>query len=186
VVAGQAYTLSAWVQGNYVHLGVAGGALTWAPAAASWTRLSMSFTASGSTATVILHGWYGQPPYLADDVWLDGPGDPPTGPPPPTTPPPTGPPSTGPLPTGPPPADLPEHTLTGYWHNFLNNSTAIRIRDVSPAYDIIVVAFAEQVPGQPGAVQFNVDSALSGALGGYRNADLVADVAAKRAQGNGC
>jgi chitinase len=182
VVPGQAYTLSAWVQGNFVHLGVQGGALTWTPAAASWTRLTMSFTASGSTATIFLHGWYGQPPYLADDVSLDGPGNPPTGPPP-TTPPPTTPPPTSPPPTGPPPADLPAHTLTGYWHNFLNNSTAIRIRDVSSAYDIIVVAFAEQVPGQPGAVQFNVDSALSGALGGYSNAALAADVAAKQAQG---
>ena len=62
VVPGQAYTLSAWVQGNYVHLGVQGGSLTWTPAAPSWTRLSMSFTASGSTATIFLHGWYGQPP----------------------------------------------------------------------------------------------------------------------------
>jgi chitinase len=182
VVPGQAYTLSAWVQGNYVHLGVAGGSLTWTPAAASWTRLSMSFTASGSSVTIFLHGWYGQPPYLADDVSLDGPGTPPTGPPP-TTAPPTSAPPTTPPPTNPPSGNLPRHTLTGYWHNFLNGSTAIRVRDVSNAYDIIVLAFAEQVPGQPGAVQFNVDSALSSALGGYSNANLIADIAAKRAQG---
>jgi chitinase len=183
VQPGAQHTLSAWVQGSFVHLGVEGGPTTWIPSAANWTQLSASFVPSGSTVTIFLHGWYGQPAYLADDVALDGPGeapDPPTDPP--TEPPPTEPPPTDP-PPDPPPGDLPAHTLTGYWHNFLNNSTALRIADVSSAYDIIVVAFAGQVPGQPGAVQFNVDSALSSALGGYRNADFAADIAAKQAQG---
>jgi chitinase len=80
-------------------------------------------------------------------------------------------------------ANLPTHTLIGYWHNFRNNSTDLRIRDVSAAYDVIVVAFAEQVFGQPGAVEFNVDSSLSAALGGYSNAAFAADIAAKQAQG---
>lgn len=177
----QAYQLSAFVQGSYVHLGVVGGPVTWTPSATGWTQLSTTFTATGSTATVYLHGWYGQPAYHADDLVLDGPGDPPTQPPP-SQPPPTEPPPTEP-PPDPPPGDLPAHTLTGYWHNFVNNSTAIRLRDVADAYDVIVVAFAEQVAGQPGAVRFSVDSALSSALGGYTNADLVADIAAKQAQG---
>jgi chitinase len=175
VQPGVQHTLSAWVRGSYVHLGVTGGPLTWTPSATDWTRLSTSFVPSGSTVTIFIHGWYGQPAYHADDVALDGPGNPPTNPP--TTPPTTNP------PTDPPPSDLPDHTLTGYWHNFLNGSTAIRVEDVADAYDIIVLAFAEQVPGQPGAVQFNVDSALSAALGGYSNADLIADIAAKRAEG---
>src|SRR5689334_15767756 len=39
VVSGQRYTLSAWVQGNYVYLGVTGGASTWTPGASSYTQL---------------------------------------------------------------------------------------------------------------------------------------------------
>src|SRR5688572_23628128 len=59
VVAGTQYTLTAWVRGSYVYLGVTGGASTWTPNATDWTRLTFNFTASGSTAQVYLHGWYG-------------------------------------------------------------------------------------------------------------------------------
>ncbi len=37
--------------------------------------------------------------------------------------------------------------LIGYWHNFDNGSSNIRLRDVSPNYDVIQVAFAEPVGG---------------------------------------
>ncbi|GAB3810070.1 chitinase [Kribbella italica] len=76
-----AYTLSAWVRGSYVYLGVTGGASTWTPSATSYTQLTVSFTTSASqtSAQIYLHGWYGQPAYQADDVSLDGPGgNPPT------------------------------------------------------------------------------------------------------------
>ncbi|MFD3943832.1 carbohydrate binding domain-containing protein [Streptomyces sp. NPDC058579] len=71
-----AYTLSAWVRGAYVYLGVDGGGSTWTPSAASYTQLSLSFTtgASQTSATIYTHGWYGQGTYHADDVSLDGPG----------------------------------------------------------------------------------------------------------------
>lgn len=71
-----AYTLTAWVRGTYVHLGVDGGAATWTPSASGYTKLTVSFTtgASQSTANVYLHGWYGQGTYHADDISLDGPG----------------------------------------------------------------------------------------------------------------
>ncbi|MGP3983317.1 carbohydrate binding domain-containing protein [Streptomyces sp. KR80] len=71
-----AYTLSAWVRGNYVYLGVNGGSSTWTPSAASYTQLSVSFTtgASQTSAEIYLHGWYAQGTYYADDVSLDGPG----------------------------------------------------------------------------------------------------------------
>ncbi|MGW6279558.1 chitinase [Kribbella sp. NPDC055071] len=71
-----AYSLSAWVRGSYVYLGVTGGASTWTPSAASYTQLSLSFTtAAGQTsAQIYVHGWYGQPAYQADDISLDGPG----------------------------------------------------------------------------------------------------------------
>ncbi|MDQ1656185.1 MAG: hypothetical protein QOD41_1268 [Cryptosporangiaceae bacterium] len=85
-----AYTLSAWVQGSYVYLGVTGGASTWTPGGSGWTQLTTTFTtgASQTSAEIYLHGWYGQPTYYADDVNLDGPGGTPT-PSPSTSPTPT-------------------------------------------------------------------------------------------------
>ncbi|MFD8011707.1 carbohydrate binding domain-containing protein [Streptomyces sp. NPDC058955] len=70
------YTLSGWVRGAYVYLGVDGGASTWTASAPSYQRLSLSFTtgANQTSATVYTHGWYGQGTYYADDLSLDGPG----------------------------------------------------------------------------------------------------------------
>jgi hypothetical protein len=71
-----AYTLSAWVRGNYVYLGVTGGVSNWTPSATSYTQLSVQFTtaAGQSSVQIYLHGWYAQGTYYADDVSLDGPG----------------------------------------------------------------------------------------------------------------
>ena len=82
------YTLSAWVRGSYVYLGVTGGSSTWTPSAANFTQLSLSFTtgASQTSAQIYLHGWYGQPAYQVDDVSLDGPGGTPGAPSAPGTP----------------------------------------------------------------------------------------------------
>jgi chitinase len=78
------YTLSAWVKGSNVYLGADGGTSTWSTND-SWNQLTTTFTtsASASTVTVYVHGWYGLPAYQADDVVLDGPGG--TAPPPDTT-----------------------------------------------------------------------------------------------------
>lgn len=46
----------------------------------------------------------------------------------------------GPQPTG-------KKIIVGYWHNFDNGSTNIRLRDISPKYNVIQVAFAEPVGG---------------------------------------
>ncbi|HEY4391177.1 MAG TPA: glycosyl hydrolase family 18 protein [Paenibacillus sp.] len=78
---------------------------------------------------------------------------------------------------------LPKHTLTGYWHNFINGSSNIKLSDVPSQYDIIVLSFADMDPAKPGGVTFNVDGPLSNALGGYTNADLINDIQAKRTQG---
>ncbi|OIJ65181.1 chitinase [Streptomyces mangrovisoli] len=73
------YSLSAWVQGSYVYLGVTGTGTTdvstWTPSATSWQQLTTSFTTGASTTsvTVYTHGWYGQPTYYADDVSVYGP-----------------------------------------------------------------------------------------------------------------
>ncbi|MEU4301415.1 carbohydrate binding domain-containing protein [Kitasatospora aureofaciens] len=99
------YSLSAWVQGQYVYLGVTGSGVTdpavWTPGGSNWQQLSAGFTTGPTTTsvTVYLHGWYGQGGYVADDVTLTGPGG--SGPTAPPTTPPTTPPTGGP--TTPPP-----------------------------------------------------------------------------------
>ncbi|MDQ0597622.1 hypothetical protein QF037_001967 [Streptomyces canus] len=71
-----AYTLSGWVRGSYVYLGVDGGSSTWTSSPSAYNQLSVSFTtgASQTSATVYTHGWYAQGTYYADDINLDGPG----------------------------------------------------------------------------------------------------------------
>ena len=95
-----AYTLSAWVRGNPVYLGVTNGPSTWS-GSTSYNQLSFTFTtaAGQSSVQIYLHGWYGTGTYNADDVSLDGPGG--TNPPPPPPPPP------GPQPPPPPPPPAP-------------------------------------------------------------------------------
>lgn len=70
------YTLSGWVRGSYVYLGVDGGASTWTSSPSAYSRLSVAFTtgAAQTRATVYVHGWYAQGTYYADDIALDGPG----------------------------------------------------------------------------------------------------------------
>src|SRR6266545_4017613 len=71
-----AYTLSAWVRGNYVFIGATNFSSNWTPSAADWTLLSTSFTTGAGVTSVqiFLHGWYAQGTYFADDVVLAGPG----------------------------------------------------------------------------------------------------------------
>ncbi|SOE07858.1 carbohydrate binding domain-containing protein [Streptomyces sp. Ag109_G2-15] len=70
------YSLSGWVRGSYVYLGVNGGASTWTTSPSAYSQLSVSFTtgASQTSATIYVHGWYAQGTYYADDISLDGPG----------------------------------------------------------------------------------------------------------------
>lgn len=70
------YTLSGYVEGSYVYIGVTGGSSTWTPSATSWQQLSVAFTTgpSQTSAQVFVHGWYAQPTYYADDLSLTGPG----------------------------------------------------------------------------------------------------------------
>lgn len=79
-------------------------------------------------------------------------------------------------------AELPEHFLTGYWHNFINEAGALRLGDVPGEYDLIAVAFGEATT-TPGEITFGVDPELSSALGGYTDADLKADVEALHQRG---
>jgi hypothetical protein len=70
------YSLSGWVRGSYVYLGVNGGSSTWTSSPSAYSQLTTSFTtgASQTSATVYVHGWYAQGTYYADDISLDGPG----------------------------------------------------------------------------------------------------------------
>ena len=72
VQADTTYTLSAYVEGSYVYLGDNGGNDTWTPSATSWQQLSMTITttASQTSLTIYVHGWYAQPEYYADDFSL--------------------------------------------------------------------------------------------------------------------
>ncbi|MFF2773720.1 chitinase [Streptomyces sp. NPDC058052] len=80
VKPGSTYTLSGWVRGSYVYLGVTGTGTTdgyaWTQSAPDWQKLSTTFTTGAATTavTVYTHGWYGTPAYQADDLSLYGPG----------------------------------------------------------------------------------------------------------------
>jgi len=72
------YSLTGWVEGDYVYLGDTGTGTTdtdaWTPSATSWTELSTSFTTGSATTgvTIYVHGWYAQPEFYADDLSLTG------------------------------------------------------------------------------------------------------------------
>ncbi|HET9172760.1 MAG TPA: carbohydrate binding domain-containing protein, partial [Actinospica sp.] len=60
-----AYTLSGYVEGAYVYLGVTGGTDSWTPSATGWQQLTTTFTttASQTSIQVYTHGWYAQGTY---------------------------------------------------------------------------------------------------------------------------
>ena len=69
------YTLSGWVNGSYVYIGVTGTGTsdtsTWTPGTGgAYAKLSVGFTTGTATTSVTIwvHGWYAQPSYYADDI----------------------------------------------------------------------------------------------------------------------
>lgn len=77
---------------------------------------------------------------------------------------------------------LPKHMVTGYWHNFTNGSTNLKLGDVPEYYDMICVAFTGNT-STPGEVTFKVDPDLSRALGGYTKKQFIRDVKKLKANG---
>ncbi|HEX7734196.1 MAG TPA: carbohydrate binding domain-containing protein [Ktedonobacteraceae bacterium] len=71
VQANHTYTLTAYVDGSYAYLGVTGGSSTWT-SSSSYTKLNVTFTttASQTSITIFVHGWYGQGNVFVDDVSL--------------------------------------------------------------------------------------------------------------------
>ncbi|MFD6423823.1 chitinase [Streptomyces sp. NPDC060198] len=80
VKPGSTYTLSAWVQGDYVYLGATGTGTTdvstWTQSSGAWKQLTTTFTTGSATTSVNIwtHGWYGTSAYYVDDLSLIGPG----------------------------------------------------------------------------------------------------------------
>ncbi|TWG78221.1 chitinase, partial [Cellulosimicrobium cellulans J34] len=70
--------------------------------------------------------------------------------------------------------------LTGYWHNFDNGSVTMRLSEIPQAYNLVAIAFADNLAGTPGGITFNLASAE---LDGYTEAQFKADVATIRSQG---
>lgn len=192
------YTLSAYLKGAYVYLGVDGGTSTWTPGTGgAYQKLSVSFTtgASQTSATVYTHGWYGQGTYYADDVSLDGPGAPSPSPSASTStspsPSPSSSPSSSPSPsptgtptgTPPPSGGLPAHALVGYLHaSFANGAGYLKVADVPDTWDVIDLSFGEPTSVTSGDIRFNRCS-VSECPSVESDADFKAAIAAKRAKG---
>lgn len=77
---------------------------------------------------------------------------------------------------------LPGRVLTGYWQNFDNGATCLKLSDVPKEYNVICISFAEATKN-PGEITFILDSKLSQALGGYTTADFKADVITAHSKG---
>lgn len=78
--------------------------------------------------------------------------------------------------------DLPDRVLTGYWQNFDNGATCLKLADVPAEYNIICVSFADATQ-TPGEITFNLDSGLSKALGGYTVEEFKADIVTAHQKG---
>ncbi|GIF03156.1 hypothetical protein Asi03nite_06940 [Actinoplanes siamensis] len=91
---------------------------------------------------------------------------------------PTSSPTTQPTGTG----SLPKHFLTGYWQNFVNGATPLKLAAVPATYDLVAVAFADAT-ATPGAVSFTLDPGLASAVGGYTDAQFKADIATLHSRG---
>ncbi|MFG3055106.1 chitinase [Kitasatospora sp. NPDC048239] len=197
------YTLSAYLKGSYVYLGVDGGTSTWTPGTGgAYQKLSVAFTtgANQTSATVYTHGWYGQGTYYADDVSLDGPGAPTATPTVTQSPTATASPTVTPTatasptatatatssptatvsPTAPPPGG---HSLVGYLHaSFANGAGYTRMADVPASWDFINLSFGEPTSVTSGDIRFNRCPATECPTV-ESDADFRAAIAAKRAQG---
>ena len=80
------------------------------------------------------------------------------------------------------PFTLPDHAITGYWHNFDNDSTVMTLGDTPTEYDIVAVAFADEVTDNPGAVEFNLDDDIADELD-YTDDDFKNDIADLQSDG---
>ena len=78
--------------------------------------------------------------------------------------------------------ELPQHMVTGYWHNFCNGSTNLKLSDVPSYYDMICVAFTGNT-ATPGEVTFELDPDLANAIGGYSKEEFIQDIKDLKSKG---
>lgn len=71
---------------------------------------------------------------------------------------------------------LPDRALVGYWHNFQNAAGFMPLGQVSEAFDVVNVAFAEPVSGSTSLMAFTPDAGTSAGA-------LKTDIAALQARG---
>ncbi len=84
--------------------------------------------------------------------------------------------------TNPPTTGLPARILNGYWHNFQNGSGLIPLRDVSPAWDVINISFAEpKISSTDGDIGFELSSDFDAI--GYTASEFKSDVQLLQSQG---
>jgi chitinase len=77
---------------------------------------------------------------------------------------------------------LPKHVLTGYWQDFVNGATPLKLASVPAGYNLVAVAFADADSAHPGGVTFTLDSQLASTLG-YSDAQFKADISTLHARG---
>jgi chitinase len=70
----------------------------------------------------------------------------------------------------------------GYWQNFNNGATCLRLRDVPTSYHIIAASFSDST-SRAGEITYTTDSGLSACLGGYTDADFRSDMQVAHAKG---
>ncbi len=77
---------------------------------------------------------------------------------------------------------LPARIMNGYWHNFQNGSGLIPLRDVSSAWDIINISFAEpKISSTDGEMGFELSSDFNEI--NYTESDFRADIQLLQSQG---
>ncbi|GAB3735818.1 chitinase [Nocardiopsis nanhaiensis] len=70
--------------------------------------------------------------------------------------------------------------LTGYWHNFDNDSTVMPLSDIPSEYNLVAVAFADNHPELEGGITFDL---ASDELDGYTDEEFRDDIAAIQDEG---
>ncbi|MCK8522950.1 glycosyl hydrolase family 18 protein [Aquimarina sp. D1M17] len=68
-----------------------------------------------------------------------------------------------------PGGDLPKRILVGYWHNFDNNSSIPKLRDISDKWDVINVSFAIPTVPNGATMTFTPDPAIYSSVQEFKN-----------------
>jgi chitinase len=77
---------------------------------------------------------------------------------------------------------LPAHILMGYWQDFTNGAAPLTLAAVPTSYNLVAVAFGTATT-TPGQVTFSLDPTLASDLGGYTQAQFIADIATLHSRG---